>query len=264
MAGNSSESSRSVTSKISSILMTFAEGSEHSLTEIAELAELPISTAHRLATELASWRLLERTDDGRYRAGLPLRMISIRPACPPRVAERAPCVLEDLAAATRSRARLGLLHELDVAYIEKRPGGHHPVTAFQPAATLPAHPTSLGRALLAFSPAAIVEMTIQQGLRPYTRHTITSPERFRRALAITRLTQVAITRGELDAGESTVAMPVFGRGGAIAAAIELTLGNVSGDAASLIPVLMMATRRLSRGLVTHSAPRAAPRTASTA
>ena len=39
MAGNSTESGRSVTSKITSILLTFTEGSEHSLTEIARLAE---------------------------------------------------------------------------------------------------------------------------------------------------------------------------------------------------------------------------------
>jgi DNA-binding IclR family transcriptional regulator len=54
MAGNSTESGRSVTSKITSILMTFTEGSVHSLTEIARLAGLPVSTAHRLTSELAS------------------------------------------------------------------------------------------------------------------------------------------------------------------------------------------------------------------
>ena len=123
MAGNSTESGRSVTSKITSIRMTFTEGSEHSLTEIARLAELPISTAHRLTTELTSWRLLERTSDGLYRAGPPLRMISNGPDSSPTLPERAPCVLEDLAASTRSRARLGVLHELEVAYIEPQPTG---------------------------------------------------------------------------------------------------------------------------------------------
>jgi IclR helix-turn-helix domain len=123
MAGNSTESGRSVTSKITSILMTFTQGSEHSLTEIARLAGLPISTAHRLTAELTSWRLLEHTPDGRYRAGLPLRMISDCPDRIPTLHERAPCVLEDLAATTRRRARLGVLQELQVAYIEKQPCG---------------------------------------------------------------------------------------------------------------------------------------------
>jgi DNA-binding IclR family transcriptional regulator len=249
MAGNSTESGRSVTSKITSILTTFTEGSAHSLTEIARLAELPISTAHRLTTELTSWRLLERTPDGLYRAGLPLRMISDRPNPAPTVQERGPCVLEDLAAATRSRARLGVLHELEVAYIEKQPG-HRPVTGFTPAATLPAHPTALGRALLAFSPPAFIEMTLMRGLRPYTAHTITSPDRFRRALTVTRLTHVAVTRYELEAGACGVAMPVFGPGGDVLAAIELTTRDLGTTLQPVLAALTIAARSLSRELAT--------------
>ena len=53
MAVNTAEAGRSVTSKITSILLTFTRGNEHSLTEIARLAGLPISTAHRLIAELS-------------------------------------------------------------------------------------------------------------------------------------------------------------------------------------------------------------------
>jgi DNA-binding IclR family transcriptional regulator len=247
MAGNSAESGRSVTSKITSILLTFTEGSEHSLTEIARLAGLPISTAHRLTSELASWRLLERTDDGQYRAGLPLRMIGTVDSCPPSIAERAPCVLEDLSAATKTRARLGVLRDLQVAYIEKQPGPR-PATSFCAAATLPAHPTALGRALLAFSPASTVEMTIMKGLRPYTSHTLTSPDRFRRALAVTRLTRVAVTRGELEEGVCGVAMPVFGPGGEVVASLELAVRDLGHELQPVMAALAIASRSLSREL----------------
>ena len=54
MAGNSTEAGRSVTNKITSILMTSTEGSEQTLTEIAQLSPLPISTSHRLTCALAS------------------------------------------------------------------------------------------------------------------------------------------------------------------------------------------------------------------
>ena len=192
--------------------MTFTQGSVHSLTEIARLAGLPVSTTHRLTAELASWRLLERTECGHYRVGLPLRMIGAGGVTPPSVAERAPWVLEDLAAATRSRARLGVLAGTEVAYIEKQPG-HRPVSSFCPTAMLPAHPLALGRALLAFSSLDTVDAVIAGGLRPYTRQTITSPDRFRRALTVTRLTRVAVTRWEFEHGVSGVAMPVFGPGG---------------------------------------------------
>jgi DNA-binding IclR family transcriptional regulator len=247
VAGNSTEAGRSVTSKITSILLTFTEGSEHSLTEISRLAGLPISTAHRLTAELASWRLLERTEDGHYRAGLPLRMIGTVDGCPPSIAERAPCVLEDLSAATKCRSRLGVLRDLQVAYIQKDPGPR-PTTSFSAAATLPAHATAVGRVLLAFSPPRTVETTILRGLRPYTAHTLTSPDGFRRALAVVRLARVAVTRWELEAGVCGVAMPIFGPGGEVVAAIELVLKDLGQDLQPVLGPLAIASRSLSREL----------------
>lgn len=247
MAGNSAETGRTVTSKITSILLTFTQGSEHSLTEIARLAGLPISTAHRLTSELASWRLLERTDDGRYRAGLSLRTIGRVEPGPASVAERAPCVLEDLSAATNCRARLGVLNKLDLHYIEKQPGSR-PATAFSSAATLPVHPTALGRALLAFSSSRAIETIILRGLRAYTPNSVTSPVRFRRSLAVTRLTHVAITRREFEPALCGVAMPVFGPGGDIIAAIELAVPDVGGGFSAQLTALTIATRSLSREL----------------
>jgi len=257
MAGNSMEAGRSVTSKITSILLTFTEGSEHTLTEISQLAGLPISTAHRLTSELTSRRLLERTADGRYRAGLPLRTIGAGAPGPPALLERAPCVLEDLATVTRCRARLGVLRELEVAYIEKQPGPR-PVSSFTPAATLPVHPTALGRALLAFAPPSTVEMTILRGLPAYTPHTVTTPDRFRRALAVVRLTRVAVTRFELEATACGVAVPVFGAGGELVAAIELTVPDLGRELQSGMAALTIAARSLSRELAGGSGAGAAP------
>ena len=48
MAGNNAETGRSVTSKIIAILMTFTEGGEHSLTEIAQLAGVSRRQLERL------------------------------------------------------------------------------------------------------------------------------------------------------------------------------------------------------------------------
>jgi hypothetical protein len=59
-------------------------------------------------------------------------MIGIVDGCQPSVAERAPCVLEDLSAATHCRGRLGVPQDLDVAYIESSLG-----PARRPASTRP-------------------------------------------------------------------------------------------------------------------------------
>ena len=81
MASGSKDPGRSVISKISAILLAVSEGSAPTLTEIAARSDLPLSTVHRLVTELAAWRVLERDGEGRYRAGPPLRTIGAGSAC---------------------------------------------------------------------------------------------------------------------------------------------------------------------------------------
>ena len=51
---------RSVASRITAILSTFLTGESHSITEIAHMTGLPISTTHRIAADLAAWQLLQR------------------------------------------------------------------------------------------------------------------------------------------------------------------------------------------------------------
>jgi len=87
-----------------------------------------------------------------------------------------------------------------------------------------------------------------RGLRPYTTHTVTSPDRFRRALAVTRLTRVAVTRWELEAGVCGVAMPVFGPGGDVVAAIELAVTDLGHELQPIMAALAIASRSLSREL----------------
>jgi DNA-binding IclR family transcriptional regulator len=247
MAGNSAEPGRSVTSKIVAILLTFRDGNEHSLTEIARLTCLPVSTAHRLVTELAGWGVLERTDESMFRIGLPIKAISSRRSYTPAILESARRVLEDLVIATRACARLGVMTDTDVAYIEKR-CDHSPVTTFGQTTRLPAHATALGKALLAFSSADILNRVIGSGLKCYTPNTVTDPDRLRQALASIRLTRVAIARWEFRPGFSEVAVPVFGSGGIAVAALELTVPNLRADLQMASSVLTIAARGLSREL----------------
>ena len=235
--------SRSAVSRITSILSTFLTGSSHSVTEIARMTGLPVSTTHRIAVDLASWQLLHRTSDGQYRVGIILRQLAgdCRPL--PMLVERGPHVVTDLCEATRRRARLGILEDGRVAYIEKRVGAD-PVIPFGPA-TLPAHATALGKALLAFAPSEAVAQALTQ-LTAYTPNTVHTPDRLQRALGIVRLTRSALARGELVVGESAVAVPVFGCGGEVVAALELELHDVRADLETCKAALVVAARGLSR------------------
>jgi DNA-binding IclR family transcriptional regulator len=251
MAGNSAEPGRSVTSKVVAILLTFHDGNEHSLTEIARLTCLPVSTAHRLVTELAGWGVLERTEESMFRVGLPIKAIGSRKSYTPAIIESARRVLEDLVSTARTCARLGVLTGTGVAYIEKR-CDHSPVTTFAQTSMLPAHATALGKALLAFSSGEMVDRIIANGLECYTPNTLTDSERLRRCLASIRLTRVAISRWELEPGISGVAVPVFGSGGMAVAALELTVPNLRTDLHMASSVLTIAARGLSRELAAGS------------
>jgi DNA-binding IclR family transcriptional regulator len=248
MAGNSGDAGRSVTSKVIAILLTFANGSAFSLTEIARLAGLPISTAHRLATELVAWGMLERSHEGYYRVGMQLHAIASHASSrPPSIHEYARRVLEDLSAvAGHGTVRLGVLEGLEVAFIEKRAANRPVSMVFEPV-TMPAHATAMGKALLAFSPPETVDQVIARGLPRYTAFTVTSPERLRRDLSTTRLTRVAVSRRELDLTRSSAAVPVFGAGGCVVAALELSVCDPH-DLRVVQGSLIMAGRGLSREL----------------
>jgi DNA-binding IclR family transcriptional regulator len=138
-----------------------------------------------------------------------------------------------------------------VAYIEKM-FGYHPVSLFSAGATVPAHATALGKAILAFSGPPIVDHVIAHGLKAYTPYTLTTPDRLRRALAVTRLTRIAVSRGELAVGMSAIAAPVFGTGGCVVAALEVRIRDLRTDPPGRQPALIVAARSLSRELATNT------------
>jgi DNA-binding IclR family transcriptional regulator len=247
VSGNSTDAGRSVTSKVVSILLTFTDGNVQSLTEIARLAGLPVSTAHRLVAELAAGGVVERTDDAHYRAGPSLKVIGNRATQASGLPERARRVMEDLSAATRADVRLGVLDGFSVAYIEKIVG-HRPVSDFAANEPLPAHATAMGKALLAFAPPRLVDEFLAGGLARYTPFTLTSQERFRQALNITRMTRTALCRWELELGLASIAAPVLGDGGVAVAAIELRVRDLRHDLHTMQPALNVAAGCLSREL----------------
>lgn len=256
VAGNSTEPGRSVTSKVAAILMSFTSGRGHALVDLARQAGLPTSTAHRLARELTDRHLLERTEDGEFRAGLPLRMLSGDAAEPPTLHERAPFVVDDLCEATHATTRLGVLDDLEVAYIERRPG-HQPVTTFSAAARLPAHATALGKALLAFAPAQVVRMVLTPSLPAFTPATMTTPEQLHRALQCVRLHGMATCCGELQAARSEVAVPVLGPTGAAIAAVGVEVADLEPPTlGKVVPALVLAARGLARELAVDPRERA--------
>jgi DNA-binding IclR family transcriptional regulator len=249
MAGNSTDPGRSVTSKVAALLIAFGDDAVLNLSEIAGIAKLPTSTAHRLVAELLAWRLLERTDEGSYRIGLPLRIIGKDAADRDMLnlailLVRARPMLAELAETTRADAKLGMLLDDHVVYL-----GHSGASTTGSASLIPARPvhaTAIGKALLAFSSTSVVDRILSKGTQ--ATRTMAAADKPCEALSAIRLTQVATVR---DVFQCAVAVPVFSGGGKVAAAVELTIREPGMDVKAATGALTVACRSLSRQLATE-------------
>jgi DNA-binding IclR family transcriptional regulator len=88
--------------------------------------------------------------------------------------------------------------------------------------TVPTHCSALGRALLAYSPAEVVDEVLTGELTPRTNRTLTTAAAIRRELAAIPDRGWAVDREEGNIGVSCVAAPIFGPLGDVVAALSIT------------------------------------------
>ena len=243
MADNGSAVHQSVVSKVAAILRAFRFNGALTVTEIARVTDLPLSTAHRLVVELADRQMLGRGDDGRY--GLTWGVARHGTGWPSGIRVTAGPTVDDLSSVTARDVRLGVLDEPRVRYVEKSYGAR-PLSS---AATLPAHATALGQVLLAYSKSEVVRRVVASGLRRYTSATVTTAARLDHVLRTVRVRGVAVVSGELTPDHVAVAAPVFDDSGEIAAALEARLHDVETELPIVVPSLTIAARSLSRDLM---------------
>ncbi|MFB7514313.1 IclR family transcriptional regulator [Streptomyces sp. NPDC056144] len=174
------------------------------LTDIAARTGLPAPTALRMVRELVAWGGLERGADGTYRLGLRLRALGAAAPCPRGLLDAALPALRALGARTGGHA--------DVAVL----AGSGDVLCLVSGERLPGHATAFGRILLAAPPA---------DLPRFTRHTVVLPGVLAAQLARVRAEGLAVCAEEYRLGEVTVAAPVAGPAGPVAAlGVTVTAG----------------------------------------
>lgn len=213
---------RSVLGKAQRVLACFdAETTELSLSDLMRRTDLRKGTAHRVAGDLVEWGVLERSGNGHYRLGLQLfelgqlvpRQRILRQAALP--------FMEDLYVATKNMVHLGVVDGVEVLYLEKLIGHRTADSPSRSGGRMPLYCTAIGKALLAFSPAELVERVIEVGLAPRTPYTVVVPSLLCSQLEEIRSNGVAFEREESAFGLTCVAGPVFGPGGHLVAAISI-------------------------------------------
>ena len=212
----------SVLGRALAVLRAFDEESPVlSLAEIARRAGMPKSTVHRLLAEMTRERLLDRDADGSYRLGLQLFEFGELVPQHRSLSDAALPIMEDLREATHQRVHLAVLDGVDVVYLQILGSAGKPITS-RTGGRLPAHVTGVGKAILAYSPAAVVKARLDAGLPRFTPRTITTPGALMRELRDVRTEGTAYDREESNIGISCVAAPVFGHDRRIRAGLSVT------------------------------------------
>jgi IclR family pca regulon transcriptional regulator len=120
----------------------------------------------------------------------------------------------------------------------------------------PAYCTSLGRAILAHSPAGVVDRALDpESLVTLTEHTETDPARIREKLAEARQTGIAGIQDELAYGVVSVAVPILDRHGAAIGAVNCSTSPLRTTLPAMLesraPILRDARDQISLALVQH-------------
>lgn len=118
---------------------------------------------------------------------------------------------------------------------------------------LPAHATSMGRVLLAWAEASVVDRVLDEvGLPALTESTVTDPIEFRNVLHTVRKDGFAVVDSELEDGFISASAPVRNAKGEVVAALAHSTSRLRGTAESVreqtVPILLEVAADISADL----------------
>ena len=194
-----------------------------SIRDLSASLKLPKGTIHRLLSSLCYFGYIRQDPETKsYFLGLKLMELNAQLADQLDLRKVAESILRDLAEKTKQTAHMVILDRSEVVYIEK-------IETQQPAGGLkmasrvgsrnPVHSSAVGKVLLSYTPAEVLENFLQEkGLPRRTVNTITDPAQFREHMKIVRNQGYAIDDEENELGIRCLGAPIFdGRGKPVAA-----------------------------------------------
>lgn len=198
---------------------------EWGVSEVAKTLGLPKSTTSEIMASLASQCLLSRTDEGRYRLGWRLFHLSQVLLDNTDFCIEARKVMRELVERWGETSHLAVLDEGQVLYVEKLQGTPAvQILLSHVGGRLPAHCSGIGKVLLAHQECPeVMALVEQQGLQPFTPHTITSLDRLAEELEEVRKQGYAYDHEEVVLGLCCVAAPIYDLKGHVLAAISLSV-----------------------------------------
>ncbi len=259
-----SQAPSSMVDRVVLILSIFERSSCEALTagQISVRSGIPRSSVQRILQQLVSARWLKRHEDG-YALGLRMFEIGSLVAHRSHITCAARPFIHELAERTGQVVHLAVLDQQDVVFLDKV-GSAFADRAFADRAfadtlpsrvggRLPAHCTSVGKALLAYSPLAIVSEYLAPGLRRRTEASLATPAALEAAIVSIRNSGYATDRDEAVPGVACVAAPIrnFDE---VVAAVSVCGPRDQMRARDLPPLVMWTAAEISRSLARVASP----------
>lgn len=194
------------------------------LSDLTELADLPMPTVYRLTHTLIEDGYLERLPDGQLRTGPAVLKLAFSALQGLDIAEVAAAPLHNLARTTGQTVNLGVLRGDRVVYLERLRNSDLVTANLQVGSTAPAYCTSMGKLLLALTPGALsVDFDERQMGIGHGPKAARNRLELERMLAKVRKDGWAVQDQEFAPGLRSVAGPVRNAAGQVVAAVNVVV-----------------------------------------
>ena len=240
------------------ILKALAGSRRLGVTELAQRLDLALPTVHGLLQALHAHGFVEQDrESGKYQLGAGLLQLGNSYLDLNELRARSLVPAERLAQRADAAVRVGVMHGSSVIVVHHVFRPDETLQILEVGAQLPVHASALGKAILAYASADVVDDLMADPLPKLTSRTLSARE-LREQFAAIRKRGVARERDEAILGESSVAAPIFDHGGHAVGAVGV-VGDTErivpgGPAKGLIAAVSEAASGISRELGARSGP----------
>lgn len=240
------------------------------ITELTEKIGLHKSTTHRLVMVLESHRAVEKNPEtGKYQLGSRILALGLSALSRLGIQKVAMPHLRRLVMESGETAHVGVMRDneiISIVNVRSTQALHAPS---ETGTRHPAHCSSLGKAILAFSPPDEAERFLKdRKLESFTRNTITSPAMFLKELDAVRRSGFALDDEEREEGLRCLGAPVRNSIGEVVGAVSIAgpVFRISRDRLSSLANLVIDTAAQISAALGYIAPVdvAPPKTSSAA
>jgi DNA-binding IclR family transcriptional regulator len=216
------------------------------MSETAKTLKINRTTLLRLLHTLEAEGFVEKRASGTgYQIGLSFLEVGARALFSQDLVQVAVPVLTRLADELQLSAHLGVRDSAEVLYLVRRTPDTPLASNIRVGSRLPAHATTMGRMILAFTPAAeLARLYAGKELERFSDHTATTLQALQAKLEKDRAAGMAWSEAHFERGIGSAAVPVFDFSGAPLGAI-----NVSGP----VDAFMEEGRRVAIGSALRAA-----------